>query len=195
MNILSYLLLLVNMKKVYFYYTFFYFFFLNSTIAPLKSPIHVSILITFVLLHFLHPFSSAGSSALFSASPSVFPHLLHSFGLSYVASSQSCPNASPSVFPHLLHLFASSQLASSHLCGASLFSPHLLHSSSHSLSYSCSHAYFSTSIFSDSISYFLPLSSSYLITSLISYPSLYVLIPSNVSIPLVVPIFLISSFI
>ena len=94
MNILSYLLLLVNMKKVYFYYTFFYFFFLNSTIAPLKSPIHVSILITFVLLHFLHPFSSAGSSALFSASPSVFPHLLHSFGLSYVASSQSCPNAS-----------------------------------------------------------------------------------------------------
>ena len=49
------------------------------------------------------------------------PHLLHSFGFSYVASSQSCPNASPSVFPHLLHLFASSQLASSHLCGASLF--------------------------------------------------------------------------
>ena len=68
MNILSYLLLLVNMKKVYFYYTFFYFFFLNSTIAPLKSPIHVSIRITFVLLHFLHPFSSFGSSGLFSAS-------------------------------------------------------------------------------------------------------------------------------
>ena len=140
----------------------YYFFFLNIKMVPLKRPIHVIILIIDVLLHFLHPLSSV-SSGLLSASPSVFPHLLHVFGASYVASSHSCPNASPSLFPHLVQCFPSSQLASSHLCGAILFSPHILHSSSHSLSYSCGHSSFSTSISSDSISCILPLSSSYLI--------------------------------